>query len=126
MERDTIAAVATAAGRGAIGVLRLSGPEAIRIADAVFRADAGRALSAAEDRKLYYGTLADADGRPLDRVLATVSRGPGSYTGEDTAELHCPRRAGGACGGPCRAFRRRRASGAPGRIYPPRLFERET
>lgn len=89
MERDTIAAVATAAGRGAIGVLRLSGPDAIRIADAVFRADAGRALSAAEDRKLYYGTLADADGRPLDRVLATVSRGPGSYTGEDTAELHC-------------------------------------
>ncbi|HPE15445.1 MAG TPA: tRNA uridine-5-carboxymethylaminomethyl(34) synthesis GTPase MnmE [Oscillospiraceae bacterium] len=89
MKRDTIAAVATAAGRGAIGILRLSGPEAIRIADAVFRADAGGTLSAGEERKLRYGTLADGDGRALDRVLATVSRAPGSYTGEDTAELHC-------------------------------------
>ena len=46
-------------------------------------------MAAAPDRKLVYGTLLDGQGSPIDQVLATVSRGPNSYTGEDTAELQC-------------------------------------
>ncbi|MBU5435362.1 tRNA uridine-5-carboxymethylaminomethyl(34) synthesis GTPase MnmE [Pseudoflavonifractor sp. MSJ-37] len=86
---DTIAAIATGPGRSAVGILRLSGPEAIPAADAVFRAGNGRSLAACEDRRLVLGALLDREGRPVDQVLATVSRAPHSYTGEDTAELQC-------------------------------------
>ena len=86
---DTIAAAATGSGVSAIGILRLSGPEAISAADAVFRAYGGVSMKNAADRKLYYGELLDADGKVLDICLCTVSRGPNSYTGEDTAEFQC-------------------------------------
>ena len=86
---DTIAAIATGPGRSAVGILRLSGPEAIPAADAVFRSGNGRSLAACEDRRLVLGALLDREGRPVDQVLATVSRAPHSYTGEDTAELQC-------------------------------------
>ena len=87
--RDTIAAVATGSARCAVGILRLSGPEAIRAAGAVFRAVSGKPLEECEDRRLVLGSLLDREGRPVDQVLATVSRAPHSYTGEDTAELQC-------------------------------------
>ena len=86
---DTIAAVATPMARGAIGILRLSGPEAVRAASAVFRPASGRPLEAHEGRRLVYGTLYDREGNAIDQALATYTRGPGSYTGEDTAELQC-------------------------------------
>jgi len=86
---DTIAAVATGAARTAIGILRISGPGAIDAASAVFRPLSGPPLAASPDRLLRYGDLVDARGRVLDRVLATVSRAPRTYTGEDTAELQC-------------------------------------
>ena len=86
---DTIAAIATPPFPGAIGILRLSGPEAIGAAAAVFAPDSGRGLETYGNRVLVYGTLYDREGRPIDRALATVSRGPGSYTGEDTAEIQC-------------------------------------
>lgn len=86
---DTIAAVATPMARGAIGILRLSGPEAVRAASAVFKSVSGRALEEYEGRRLVYGTLYDREGNAIDQVLATYTRGPGSYTGEDTAELQC-------------------------------------
>ena len=86
---DTIAAVATPMARGAIGILRLSGPEAVQAASAVFRPAGGRPLEAYEGRRLVYGTLYDREGHPIDQALATYTRGPGSYTGEDTAELQC-------------------------------------
>ena len=91
MERttDTIAAVATPAGPGAIGILRLSGPEAVSAASAAFRASDGRPLEAHPPRRLIYGDLLDREGAVIDKVLATYTRGPASYTGEDTAELHC-------------------------------------
>lgn len=91
MERttDTIAAVATPAGPGAIGILRLSGPEAVSAASAAFRAADGRPLEAHPPRRLIYGDLLDREGAVIDKVLATYTRGPASYTGEDTAELHC-------------------------------------
>ena len=85
----TIAAIATPPVPGAIGILRLSGEGAIAAAAAVFRPAGGGSLADCESRKLVYGTLLGPDGTPIDRVLATVSRAPHSYTGEDTAELQC-------------------------------------
>ena len=87
--RDTIAAIATPAGPGAIGILRLSGPQAAEIAAAVFRPLGKRGLLERPARTLVYGDLLDREGEVIDRVLCTYSRGPASYTGEDTAELHC-------------------------------------
>ncbi len=86
---EVIAAVSTAWQMAAIGVLRLSGDGAVAVADRVFRAAGGRPLAETEDRRLVLGALLDRQGRPIDQVLATVSRAPHSYTGEDTAELHC-------------------------------------
>lgn len=86
---DTIAALATAPAAAAIGILRLSGPEAIAVLDRVFTPEHGGAMSARPDRLLVYGTLHDSRGKAIDRCLATVSRGPHSYTGEDTAEVQC-------------------------------------
>jgi tRNA modification GTPase len=86
---DTIAAAATGGGVSAIGVIRISGGNAISAADSIFRAKNGIKMSDAEDRKLVYGTLMGTDGDVVDICLCTVSRGPNSYTGEDTAEFHC-------------------------------------
>lgn len=86
---DVIAAVSTGWQVSAIGIVRLSGEGAIAVADRVFAAAGGRPLSGTEDRKLVLGRLLDRQGRTLDEVLATVSRGPHSYTGEDTAEFQC-------------------------------------
>ena len=86
---DTIAAISTPAAPAAIGILRLSGPEAVLCAQGVFTPMDGRPLSQHPQRKLIYGRLIDREGVVIDHVLCTYSRGPASYTGEDTAELHC-------------------------------------
>lgn len=86
---ELIAAISTPAVPSAIGVLRLSGPGAAECADRVFRARSGKPLAGTEDRRLVYGSLLDKEGNVIDQVLATVSRAPHSYTGEDTAELQC-------------------------------------
>ncbi|MEG1720691.1 MAG: tRNA uridine-5-carboxymethylaminomethyl(34) synthesis GTPase MnmE [Pseudoflavonifractor sp.] len=86
---QTIAAVATGMARTAIGILRLSGDAAIPALSAVFHPDSGRSLSDYPPRQLVYGTLCDRDGNPIDKALATLSRAPHSYTGEDTAEVQC-------------------------------------
>lgn len=89
LEQDTIAAISTPPGPGAIGVLRLSGPRAIQIAEQCFRPLGPRALGEHAPHALVYGDLLDRGGQPIDRILCTYSRGPVSYTGEDTVELHC-------------------------------------
>ena len=86
---DTIAAISTPPGPGAIGILRLSGPRAIEVAQASFRPLNKVPLSQHRPHELVYGDLLDRDGQPIDRVLGTFSRGPVSYTGEDTAEFQC-------------------------------------
>lgn len=86
---DTIAAIATGAQVAAIGIIRISGPEALPIVDRLFRPASGRLMSEYEDRKLVYGRLTDLSGDLLDLCLCTVSHAPHSYTGEDTAELQC-------------------------------------
>ena len=86
---QTIAAIATPPAPSAIGILRLSGDGAIEVAAAVFRPAGGKSLAEYESRRLVYGTLLGPDGAPIDQALATVSRAPRSYTGEDTAEFQC-------------------------------------
>ena len=86
--RDTIIAIATAPGPGAVGIVRLSGPEAQALAGALFRSPhAG--FSGLKPRRLHHGSLVDASGRVLDEALVAVMPGPGSFTGEDVAEFHC-------------------------------------
>ena len=86
---QTIAAIATPPLPSAIGILRLSGDGAIEAAAAVFRPAGGKSLAEYESRRLVYGTLLGPDGAPIDQALATISRAPRSYTGEDTAEFQC-------------------------------------
>ena len=86
---DTIAAIATALVPSAIGIIRLSGPESIAMLDQVFTPAHGKPMSERPDRTLVYGALRDREGAVIDHCLATVSHGPHSYTGEDTAELQC-------------------------------------
>ncbi|MBE6940238.1 MAG: tRNA uridine-5-carboxymethylaminomethyl(34) synthesis GTPase MnmE [Ruminococcaceae bacterium] len=82
---DTIAAIATPQTPSAIGILRLSGPDTHAVLHQVFRAR-GKLLPA---RKMVYGDLLDRQGDVIDHVLCVFFPGPGSYTGEDCAELHC-------------------------------------
>ena len=84
-----IAAVSTGSQISAIGILRLSGSGCGQVAGRVFRAKNGRPLTEAPNRKLILGTLLDRQGRTLDQCMAVYTRGPHSYTGEDTVELHC-------------------------------------
>lgn len=84
-----IAAVSTGSQISAIGILRLSGSGCGQVAGQVFRAKNGRPLTEAPNRKLILGTLLDRQGRTLDQCMAVYTRGPHSYTGEDTVELHC-------------------------------------
>lgn len=86
---QTIAAIATAPGPSAIGIVRLSGPQAAGCVSALFRPADGRALTDHPPRTLVLGALHAADGSVLDQALATYSAAPHSYTGEDTAELQC-------------------------------------
>ena len=81
---DTITALSTAPGLGAIAVIRVSGPEAIAVCDSLF----SRSLSEAKSHSLHYGDLKDGD-KLLDEVVIALFRGPNSYTGEDTIEISC-------------------------------------
>ena len=86
---DIIAAIATGSAATAIGVVRVSGDGCFDLCDRVFRPLYGGPLSGQTPRKMIYGDLVDGDGAVLDRVLAVRFPGPGSYTGEDSAEFHC-------------------------------------
>lgn len=86
---DTIAAIATPLIPSAIGIIRLSGPDSIAVLDKVFTPAHGEPMSQRANRTLVYGALHDGEGRVIDHCLATLSRAPHSYTGEDTAELQC-------------------------------------
>lgn len=85
---ECICALATPAG-GAIGIIRLSGSEAIRLTDKVFVSVSGKQLAAAKPNTLHYGEIKDKDGHTIDDVLVSVFRAPHSYTGEDSTEISC-------------------------------------
>ena len=86
---ETIAAISTGQQLSAIGIVRMSGPESIRIAERLFTPYVGGKLSDQKDRKLIYGELRNSEGQLLDICMCTISHGPGSYTGEDTVEFQC-------------------------------------
>ena len=73
----------------AIGIIRLTGDDCAQIAGRVFTLNNGKALQEAPDKKLVLGQLHDKEGRIIDSCCAIYSRGPHSYTGEDTVEFHC-------------------------------------
>ena len=89
LNNNTICAIATAPG-GAIGIIRISGPKAINIADRIFR-PVGSTLSLSE-RKAYtlaFGNIVNANNDVVDEVLVSIFRAPHSYTGEDSVEISC-------------------------------------
>lgn len=86
---DIIAAISTGLTVSAIGIIRLSGFGCARIADKVFTLNNGSSLEDAPQRRLMLGLLHDKNGRTIDQCMAVFSRGPHSYTGEDTVEFHC-------------------------------------
>ena len=85
----TIAAVSTGNVISAIGIIRLTGDESAAIGGKVFTCISGKPLSEAPTRKLILGELHDKEGRVIDSCCAIYTRGPHSYTGEDTVEFHC-------------------------------------
>lgn len=86
---DTIAAIATPMGNSGIGIVRISGNDAIAVADQVFESkNREKHLADVKTHTVHYGIVKD-DGVILDEVLALVMHGPHSYTGEDTVEFDC-------------------------------------
>ena len=90
MNTDTICALATATG-GAICIVRVSGHNAIPIADSLFRPAANNAkpLADAKANTLHYGSIINTEGEVVDDVIVSVFRHPHSYTGEDSVEISC-------------------------------------
>ncbi|MHB9025700.1 MAG: tRNA uridine-5-carboxymethylaminomethyl(34) synthesis GTPase MnmE [Armatimonadota bacterium] len=85
---DTIAAVSTPHGEGGIGVVRLSGPQAVTIAERLFLSANREAAFALQSRRLYYGHIRHPEtGEAVDEVLLSVMRAPHSYTREDVVEI---------------------------------------
>ena len=85
---DTIAAISTAAGAAAIGVIRISGDDAFAVLDRVFF-PAGKPMEQQENRSMVYGEMRDSKGDVIDRGLAVRFAAPNCYTGENSAELYC-------------------------------------
>ncbi|MBG9770948.1 tRNA uridine-5-carboxymethylaminomethyl(34) synthesis GTPase MnmE [Bacillus vallismortis] len=87
---DTIAAISTPMGEGAIAIVRLSGPEAIQIADKMYKGPKGKTLSSVESHTIHYGHIVD---RPSDRVveevMVSVLKAPRTFTREDVIEINC-------------------------------------
>ncbi len=88
MSTSTICAVSTASG-GAIGVVRVSGSQAISITEHIFRAVNGKPLSERKASSLTFGHIVDENNNVVDEVLVSLFRAPHSYTGEDATEISC-------------------------------------
>lgn len=85
---DTICAIATAQG-GAIGIIRVSGPNAITITDRIFKSESGSKLAERKPYTLTFGRILSTEGEMIDEVLVSLFRAPHSYTGEDSVEISC-------------------------------------
>ena len=86
---DTICAPCTPTG-GAIAIIRIAGPQAISIAEKVFRPASGKAVGTLGSHTLAFGNVRDSRGGIVDEAVASIFRAPHSYTGEDIVELSCP------------------------------------
>ena len=124
MEQDTIAAISTAVSNSGIGIIRISGKDAVAVADRVYRSKGGKKrLADQPTHTIHYGYIVD-QGETVDEVLVMLMRGPKSFTAEDTVEVNCH--------GGVYAMKRVlddstekwRAPGRAGGIYETRLFKR--
>lgn len=89
-ENETIAAIATALSDSGIGIVRISGENAIYIIDNIFRSAAGRRiLTKVQSHTIHYGYIVDLDENVIDEVMVAVMKAPRSYTTEDTVEINC-------------------------------------
>ena len=82
---QTIAAIATPPGQGGIAIIRISGNEALSVADRVFSGD----VFSYKSHTAHLGNVLDSNGAPIDEVLLLIMKGKRSFTGEDTVEIHC-------------------------------------
>ncbi|MDP4155587.1 MAG: tRNA modification GTPase, partial [Bacillota bacterium] len=90
MELDTIAAISTPSGEGAIAIVRLSGDDAVKIADKIFKGVKGKRLAEALTHTIHYGHLIDPhEGQIVEEVMVSVMRGPKTFTKEDVIEINC-------------------------------------
>ena len=86
MREDTIAAIATAAGEGGIGIVRISGENALDILKKIFEP----ASKSIKNRMLSYGHIINPEnGKIIDEVMSVYMKGPHSYTAEDVVEIQC-------------------------------------
>ena len=88
MRTDTIAAIATAMTSSGIGIIRISGDEAVSITDKIFRRKGGKTLAEMETHTIHYGYICDGE-EVIDEVMVLLMKTPKSYTREDTVEIDC-------------------------------------
>lgn len=88
ISQETIVALASPSGAGAIAVIRISGKDAISIAEQVFQSVSGKAISQQKTHTIHLGHIAD-EGKVYDQVLLSIFKNPHSYTGEDVIEISC-------------------------------------
>jgi tRNA modification GTPase len=87
MDTDTITAISTPIGEGAIAIVRLSGPEAIKIASSIYR---GNDLNDAQSHTIHYGKIIDPSSNEIiEEVMVSIMRGPKTFTREDVVEINC-------------------------------------
>lgn len=89
IHEDTIVAVSTPIGEGGIAIVRLSGPDSLKIAGSLFRSPDGKKLSKYETHTVHYGHVVAKDGKTVDEAILTIMRAPKSYTKEDIVEINC-------------------------------------
>lgn len=88
--RDTICAISTPIGEGGIGIIRISGPMAIKIADLIFHVRSGLGVSSLPTHTIHYGEIINPESKEIiDEALLTIMRAPKTYTREDIVEINC-------------------------------------
>lgn len=87
-DKTTIAAISTPMGTGGVGIIRISGENAMEITDKIFKAFSGKALADSEGYKAHYGRIFDGE-IAVDEAICLVFRAPHSYTGENVVEINC-------------------------------------
>ena len=88
-DKDTIAAMGTKPGEAAIGIIKVSGKDSIRIAEKIFKARNKKAVSQMDTYTLSYGVIEDESSNIIDEVIVAVMKEPRSYTREDVVEINC-------------------------------------
>lgn len=88
MKNETIAAISTAVGSSGIGIIRISGEEAISVADRIYKGKDNKRLKEQPSHTIHYGFICDGE-EMIDEVLVSIMRAPRSFTAEDTVEINC-------------------------------------